>query len=424
MGFEKLNHTQEMLVNATSNNQIIISATGSGKTFAFLLSAVDFCDNNSNGDVVILAPSRELASQIETVFRNAKSGYNITCCYGGHSIHVEKRSLAYEPRIIIGTPGRILDHITHKNFNTKRVGLLIFDEFDKLLEFGFEQEMQEIVTALPNIKRRILSSATQTETYPTYISKYEFETIINQQESSTDRMKHWRVYTQSHDKLETLFALVCKIAHEPTIIFCNFREVSEEVSDYLYDNHVENEFFHGGMEQFDRERALAKFKNGSCNILVSTDLAARGIDISDVKNIIHYHIPKSHDSYIHRNGRTARIDKSGDIYTIVEDAKPNIPEYVTDISEVVELSYKNLTSPEPVYSTIYFGMGKKDKLSKIDIVGFLCQKGEIQKNDIGIIELKDFHSFVAVKKELAKKVIKLVFPEKIKGKRTKIAISK
>ncbi len=423
MGYDTINHTQKLMLESKNDNKILISSTGSGKTFAFLLSSVDYCDSNPTKTVLILAPSRELSSQIENVFRESKSGYNITCCYGGHSIRVEKRSLLYAPRIIVGTPGRILDHVTSNNFDVNSVGLLIFDEFDKLLEFGFEQQMQDIVDRLPNIEKRILSSATKANEYPAYIDKFNFEVIENQTQMAASRMNHWLIKVDTHTKKEALFALLCKVGHEPTIVFCNFREVSEDVSDYLYDNNVENEFFHGGMEQFDRERALAKFKNGSCNILVSTDLSARGIDISDIKNIIHYHTSANIESYVHRNGRTARIDKSGDIYSIIVDGERH-PEYIDDISTEIDLDYRLNVAPTPSYQTIYFGTGKKDKLSKVDIVGFLCQKGGIEKTDIGVIELKDFHCFVAVKYDLAKSVLKKIIPEKIKGKRSKIALSK
>ena len=423
MGYDTINHTQKLMLESKNDNKILISSTGSGKTFAFLLSSVDYCDNNPEKTVLILAPSRELSSQIENVFRESKCGYNITCCYGGHSIRVEKRSLEYAPRIIVGTPGRILDHVTSKNFNVDSVGLLIFDEFDKLLEFGFEQQMEDIVNRLPNIEKRILSSATKANHYPAYIEKYTFEVIENETQMAADRMNHWLIKVSTHTKKEALFALLCKVAHEPTIVFCNFREVSEDVSDYLYDNFVENEFFHGGMEQFDRERALAKFKNGSCNVLVSTDLAARGIDISDVKNIIHYHTSSNIESYVHRNGRTARVDKSGDIYSIIVDGERH-PDYIDDISTEIDLDYNKKTAPIPSYKTIYFGTGKKDKLSKVDIVGFLCQKGGIEKTDIGMIELKDYHCFAAIKQHLAKSVLDRVVAEKIKGKRAKIALSK
>ncbi len=422
MGFKHLNPTQQSLIESKSDNKILISATGSGKTFAFLLCAVEYLEQNSK-DILILAPSRELSSQIEDVFRISKSGYNVTCCYGGHSIHIEKRSLDYSPRVIVGTPGRILDHIRKNNFNFKNIGMLIFDEFDKLLEFGFDDEMNDIVSALPNIDKRILASATKCEDFPKYIDKDSFEVVHTEISNPENRMQCKRVECGTHTKLETLFTLMCKIANEPTIVFCNFREVCEEVSDYMFDLYLENEYFHGGMEQFDREKALTKFKNGSCNVLVSTDLAARGIDISDVKNIVHYHIPETEETFIHRNGRTARIDKAGNVYLIVEN-DTELPEWTEKIQESETLNFSKQIPELPNYKTIYFGMGKKDKLSRIDIVGFLCQKGGIQKSDIGLIELKDHHCFVAVKEELAKQTVKRIFSEKIKGKRTKIAISK
>lgn len=425
LGFDSINPLQRAMVESDAKNRVLLSATGSGKTVAFLLPAIEFCDAEPNKRVLIIAPSRELALQIDTVLRAMKSEYSVSCCYGGHSVRIEKRSLEYNPQFIIGTPGRLLDHIEHNNIDPQSIGAIIFDEFDKLLELGFCEEMQAIISKLPNITHRTLTSATQSVEIPDFVGIKEDHQILDfLPHGASGELLIKRIEVKESDRLDTLFSLICMHKNDPIIVFCNYRESAEEVSDFLYDNYIENEFFHGGMEQFDRERSLAKFRNGSCTVLVSTDLASRGLDIPSIKNIIHYHIPLSEDAFIHRNGRTARMNSEGTAFVMADSSNHKTPDYIKNISDVFEVDMSSKKAPVPLFKSVYIGLGKKDKLSKVDIVGFLCQKGGIAKNDIGIIELKDFHSFAAVKFELADSVVKRVSKEKIKGKTTKIEISK
>lgn len=425
LGFDAINPLQRAMVESNVTNRVLLSATGSGKTVAFLLPAIELCDKDPEKRVLIIAPSRELALQIESVLRAMKSDYSVTCCYGGHSIHIEKRSLEYTPQFIIGTPGRLLDHIEHNNIDPQSIGTIIFDEFDKLLELGFCEEMEAIVSKLPFITNRTLTSATQSVEIPPFVEMGEDYQILDfLPHGASGELSIKRVDVKESDKLETLFSLICMHQNDPTIVFCNYRESAEEISDFLYDHYIENEFFHGGMEQFDRERSLAKFRNGSCTVLVSTDLASRGLDIPAIKNIIHYHIPLSQDAFVHRNGRTARMNCEGSAFVMADGSNDRTPDYIKEIPEIFPVNLSAKKPPTPLFKSVYIGLGKKDKLSKVDIVGFLCQKGGLAKSDIGVIELKDFHSFAAVKFELADKIVKRVAKEKIKGKSTKIEISK
>ena len=203
------------------------------------------------------------------------------------------------------------------------------------------------------------------------------------------------------DKLETLYKLLGELKGGSALIFCNYRETVERVSNYLTEMGVDNEYFHGGMEQPERERALSHFRNGSATVFISTDLASRGLDIPEVKNVIHYHLPVSEEAYVHRNGRTARMNAEGVAYLIL-NAEETIPEYITR---------------EPVTLTI--NRGKRDKLSKKDVVGFLFQKGGLEKDDLGIVEIKESCAFAAVKRTKLSGLLGRIRNEKIKNMKAK-----
>lgn len=424
-GFESLNAMQEAMMSCKANNRVLLAPTGAGKTLAYLLPTIERTEGATATEVMIIAPTRELALQIDTVFRSVKSGISVSCLYGGHSIHAEKRSLEYDPTVVVGTPGRLLDHLSHGNINSSTIKHIIFDEFDKLLEMGFSEEMSEIMKHLPNVETRILTSATKSLDYPDFISRHSFETIDFLTGKASGKLTVKKIVCDKDDRLTTLLDLISQIGNEPTIVFCNFREQAEEVSDYLYNLFIENEYFHGGMEQFDRERALTKFRNHSVNILVSTDLAARGLDIPNIKHIIHYELPTSESAFIHRNGRTARVSESGQAYLMIYgNTTKDGMEWLNNPSfELISVEHSGIETPIPDWITVYIGKGKKDKLSKIDIVGFLCQKGDITKSDIGVIELKDNHSFVAVRRDIGKELVRRVRDEKIKNMKTKIVLS-
>jgi ATP-independent RNA helicase DbpA len=225
------------------------------------------------------------------------------------------------------------------------------------------------------------------------------------------------------DKSKTLFDLICTLGNRSTIVFCNQREFVEQVSQFLKDKGIVNVFYHGAMEQQERDIALCKFRNGSSNLLVTTDLAARGLDIPNIRYIVHYQLPTSQESFIHRNGRTARMEASGTAILLLAPHE-TIPTYIQPEPTEIGISDNAPLPAKPDWTTFYVSAGKKDKVNKIDIVGFLANKGRLKKEDIGLIEVKDFFSFVAVRKSKASATLQLIKEERIKNKKVKIDIAK
>jgi len=425
---EELNEMQLASLDAIKKNEevILVSATGSGKTLAFLLPLVELLKKDSKAvQALIIVPSRELAIQIDDVFRKMQTGYKVSVCYGGHKRETEENNLLQAPALIIGTPGRLADHIRRNNFSTEAITTLILDEFDKSLELGFQEEMEFIIGSIKNISKRILTSATESVMVPNFIGlkapvRLNYSDLINENSLGLEIKT---VFSDDKDKSNTLFKLMCFLGNRSTIIFCNHRESVERTSNILADKSIVNVFYHGGMEQQERDSALCKFKNGTSNILVTTDLAARGLDIPNIRNIIHYHLPQSEDIFTHRNGRTARMEASGTVYVIYSEEEI-LPEYITTKATARELTDTNELPEKPKWSTLFIAAGKKDKINKIDIVGFLGQKGELKKEDIGLIEVKDFFSFVAIKKIKVSETLQLIRNEKIKNKKVKIEVAR
>lgn len=428
LNIKALNEMQECAIGAIQDNNelILLSATGSGKTLAFLMPLLDQLDPEEKlCQALIMVPSRELALQIESVLKQMQSGFKVTSCYGGHKREIEENNLVQPPAIIIGTAGRMADHIRRGNINLSKISFLILDEFDKSLELGFLEEMEYIIKSIPSVKKRMLTSATFTEQIPDFVQMKD-PMILNFLPDNPTESESLRINTllsPDKDKLETLLQLICYTGNTSTIVFCNHRDAVERCSEFLNEQGIVNVFYHGGMEQHDREVALCKFRNTSSDILVTTDLASRGLDIANIRNIIHYHLPNDEAAFTHRNGRTARMNTTGNVYVIYSEEE-KMPSYLTENAQVFELP-ERLNMPEkPKWSTLFIAAGKKDKINKIDIVGFLSQKAGLKQDEIGLIDVKDFTAFVAVRKSKVGFVLEQIKDEKIKNKKVKIAIAK
>ncbi len=428
IGIEQLNEMQET-VNRRSQEGgdiVLLSPTGTGKTVAYLMPVLKALKGD-NGTVqcAIIAPSRELVQQIDGVARAIATGLKITCCYGGHNMADEKNSLSATPAIIISTPGRLLDHINRGNVDVATVRLLVLDEFDKSLELGFHDEMSKIVKRMPRLARRILTSATMIAEMPDFLrlNRPVELNFLDQKQLLDLRLKVWQVASPSKDKLETLLQLLNNIAGERTIVFANYRESVERICDFLLSHNVPVGMYHGGLEQIDREKAVALFNNGSCRILVTTDLAARGLDIDDVQNIVHYHLPTSAEVYTHRNGRTARVDATGNVY-VITGPEEKLPDYIR-IDEERQLDDSATTATTaPDMASLYFNAGKKEKISRGDIVGFLLKNSNLSASEIGVIDLHDHYAIVAIAASKANAVLQQIATLKIKNKRLKITLIK
>ena len=422
-----LNKMQEKAYKAILKEKdiLLLSPTGSGKTLAFLLAVLELLDKESNQvQCLILTPSRELAIQIEQVWKKMSTGFKVSCCYGGHDMQTEIQNLVEPPALLIGTPGRILDHFRRETLSLNFITTLVLDEFDKSLALGFEEEMRFVMEALPAVSKRVLVSATAAIQVPeftgvTHLQVLDFIDSIDADENLSLQL----VISEDKDKVDRLVQLLSYIGAEPTLIFCNHRDAVERTAQLLQQKGIPNAAFHGGMEQMQREQTLIQFRNGSVLFLVATDLAARGLDIPEIKHVVHYHLPSTEAEFTHRNGRTARMHATGTAYLLMHATEP-MPYYIRQDLVPLELPHHLKPPKTASYTTIYINGGKKDKLNKVDIVGFLAQKGKLEKDDIGLIVVKDFNAFVAVKKHKVNGLLNLVQDQKIKGTKYKIVVAK
>jgi ATP-independent RNA helicase DbpA len=403
---------------------ILLAPTGSGKTLAYLLPLLDrLRPDLEQVQALILAPSRELALQIEEVFKKLQTGCKVSCCYGGHDLQTEKQRLSQAPALLIGTPGRILDHLERGHVQLQHLKTLVLDEFDKSLEFGFQEQMAAIIGQAPPLRQRILTSATDLADIPPFVGLRQAVRLDFLGTLPAPKLSLHQVRSPEPDKLETLFQLLCKLGGRACIVFLNHREAVERVGDFLGLKRIPHSIFHGGLEQPMRERQLAKFRNGSNNVLVTTDLAARGLDIPEIEAIVHYQLPPTEDTFIHRNGRTARMHAEGHVYLLIGPAE-HLPGFVPQDLDVEDVSGRYALPPAPAWATLYIGKGKRDKVSKVDLVGFLCQQGGLVKADLGYITIQDDHAYVAVRRELAQQALTRTQGQKLKGKAVKVQLSR
>lgn len=430
MGFNRLNCMQETMLDeaVSGQNILLLSPTGSGKTIAFLLPLIQRMQDNSSA--LIIVPSRELAIQINDVFHKLKTGLRTICCYGGHDIKKEIDSLSNitekENFLLICTSGRLKDHIERGNIKTNNIKTIVLDEYDKSLELGFEDELKFIISKLESREQAILTSATHAIPIAPWLNFKNYKQLdyLKKDESSdnnkyalSENLDIYQVKSPVNDKLDTLVELLSSINDTAQIIvFSNYRESSERISHYLTEKGIENSLYHGGLEQDMREKALARFRGNSIRILVSTDLASRGLDIPDVSHIIHYHLPTDEETFVHRNGRTARAGNTGCAYLIVG---PNefIPEYLNKEPKYFRIIKNAHYRPSP-FVTVYIGRGKKDKISKGDVLGFFTKNGGIDGSKIGRIDIYEKCSYCSIQRDVANEVINKVKGLKIKGEKT------
>lgn len=417
-----LNPMQEeaIAVIKKTTNTVLLSPTGTGKTLAFLLPLIKTLNPiSAEVQVLILVPSRELAIQIEQVVRSMGSGFKVNAVYGGRPMSKDKIELKHTPAILIGTPGRILDHFDANRFSKTSIKTLVLDEFDKSLETGFEVEMNAIIDALTHLDKRILTSATQRVKVPDFV-RLENPKIINYLEDKKEsKLTIKTVISSDKNKLQTLVDLLLHIGNEPGIVFCNFKDSIELVRAYLDKHDINYACFSGGMEQRDRERSLIKFRNGTCQVLIATDLAARGIDIPEMKFIIHYELPRAVVEFTHRNGRTARVNEKGTAY-VLQWEKERLPDFIKKDTPL-DISKKAPYKPQ-YWETLFISGGRKDKISKGDIAGLFFKQGNINKDQLGVIELKQDCAFVSVPLSIAKELADKLNNTRLKKKKVRVSI--
>ena len=423
LGIEALNPMQEeMLAEVRRHDSLVLlSPTGSGKTLGYMLPVLETMQPHPHPTVLVLVPSRELAIQTQGVASKLCRDTRAYACYGGRPAMDEHRAMRnLSPQMIIGTPGRVLDHMQKENFDYTHIDTLVIDEFDKSLELGFRQQMADILALLPSVRKRILLSATDSPEIPSFVgagSVHRMNYLADTDTDYADRISQYLLRSPEKDKLETLGHLLCSLGSTPSIVFINYREAVDRVYQFLHKAGFCVSAFHGAMEQKDRERALFRFQSGCANVLVSTDLAARGLDIAGVENIIHYHLPMNSEAYIHRNGRTARWDRAGASYLIL-GPEENLDKLdcLTGITLMEVPDSRHV--PSSRWETLYIGRGKKDKINKVDIVGFLCKTGGLQRDQLGMVTVFPHWSFAAVERSCIRSLMSRIDGQKIKGHKT------
>jgi superfamily II DNA/RNA helicase len=413
-----------VIEKATSaNNLMLLAPTGSGKTLAFLIPVISkLRADAADVQVLIVVPSRELALQIEQVFKLMKTSFKVSCCYGGHSMKIEQNSLSDAPAVIIGTPGRLADHIFRKSFDARTVKMVVLDEFDKSLQMGFHEQLIVVFKALTGKQQHILTSATRLDAWPEFLPFTKPETLNYLKDEKDSKLELKLIRTSSIDKVETLMRLVAGFNQEVCLVFCNHRDAVGRISELLTQHKIEHGTLHGAMEQIDREKNLIKFRGGAHNILIATDLASRGLDIPEIKHVVHYQLPPQQDAFLHRNGRTARMHTDGQAYLVLANDE-TLPGYIDKSVEEIFVDKKLKRPLPPSYSCLYISAGKKDKISKGDIVGLLTKKGGLQSTDIGLITTLDFSSYVSVKRTLVNQVLTNIKNEKLKNTKVKIEVA-
>ena len=441
LGFPSLNEMQQQMLDAQPSGKdiLLLSPTGSGKTLAFLLPVWQMLANSQEPQrVLVIAPSRELVQQIADVWQRLHTGYHALACYGGHDLRVEQNQLtSLDFQLLVGTPGRLLDHIQRGNIVATRLTHLVIDEFDKSLELGFEEEMHAILDTLTQVRQRIFTSATHAVPIAPWTGFRDYLQLdFGSDQKEPERLTLYQVKSPVADKLETLRDLIVTLLTskphnlktsrphdlDQLIVFANYREAAERIAHYLTEQGIENALYHGGLDQEMRDKSIIRLRGGSIRVLVSTDLASRGLDLPEVAHIVHYHFPQSQEAYTHRNGRTARAGASGAAYVIVGPDEV-LPEFFPEKLPYFSLKPQNLTTSQPhdltaPFVTVYIGRGKKEKISKGDVVGFFTKNGGLSGSDLGRIDVMDHCAYVAIRREVAEEALTKVKGLKIKGEKT------
>ncbi len=422
LGIVKLNEMQEaaQLAIQSSSEIVLLSPTGTGKTLAFLLPVIEELDRSiEEVQLLIIVPSRELAIQIEQVAREMGTGYKIHAAYGGQSFNTDRQALKHRPAILIGTPGRLADHLRRDTFSTENIKTLVLDEFDKSLEVGFEGEMTEIMSFLPNLTKKVLTSATQGVEIPSFVT-LKSPVEVDYLHEGIAKLQIKAIISPEKDKLDTLVKALCHLGNQPGIIFCNFKDTIARISEYLTEHGIAHGTFYGGMEQRERELSLLKFRNGTHQLLLATDLAARGIDVPEIKFILHYHLPIHKEEFTHRNGRTARMQNEGTAF-VLHWHNERLPEFMKPMEEEYLLDRE--TPEGSQWTTLSISGGRKDKISKGDIAGLFFKQGKVEKNHLGTIEIKNDQAFVAVHKSQAENLVNTLDDSRLKKTKVRIRIA-
>lgn len=428
LGVTELTQMQRDVAEVTAPSLVLVAPTGSGKTLAFALAALQRAGLPGRGhvEICVVAPTRELVMQIARVMSALAPAMKVTPLYGGHSMLDECRSVEGGcPDVVVATPGRLIDHLQRRTLSLDRVATLVLDEYDKALELGFHTEMRRVVRAMQGVRFTVLTSATAPEALPDFLTLRQPVVTIDYSPAASASghapVAITRVESPVADKLDTLAQLLSVLPHERTLVFVNHRESVARVTDFLVKKRFPAGAYHGAMTQQEREMAIDLFTNGTLPIMVATDLAARGLDIAGVESVVHYHLPSQPEVWTHRNGRTARMGAGGSVYAITAPGE----ECACPDASVTVMTLQAAHTVEPWRRTVlslYFHAGRREKLSKGDVLGALVNEAHLTPGQVGAISVHDHHIIAAVDAQMAATAVAVFRQGRIKGRRIRVTL--
>ncbi|WP_314004058.1 DEAD/DEAH box helicase, partial [uncultured Paenibacillus sp.] len=302
---------------------IVQAQTGTGKTLAFALPILNRIDpNNNNVQALVVTPTRELAIQITQEFKKLKDavGANVLAAYGGQDVDAQIRKLDGRPQIVVGTPGRLLDHLRRRTIRLSELDVLVLDEADQMLHMGFLAEVEELIAQTPESRQTVLLSATMPDSVRRLARRYMREpedVTIRTERVTLDSIRQIAVDTTDRSKQPTLIRLLETYRPYLAVIFCRTKIRAAKLNEALLEHGFQSDELHGELTQAKREQVMKRFRDAKLQLLVCTDVAARGIDVEGVTHVFNYDIPQDAEWYIHRIGRTGRAGQRGVAVTLV-----------------------------------------------------------------------------------------------------------
>lgn len=435
LGYKAMTPIQEKSLPIVLNGEDLIAKakTGSGKTAAFAIGILEKLNPRFFGiQVLVLCPTRELSTQVTKEFRRLaqyQANIKILTLCGGQSIGPQIGSLEHGAHIVVGTPGRIMDHLKKNTLNLEQLSSVVLDEADRMLDMGFYEDIKTILETTPKQRQTLLFSAT----YPQEITALSQQFQINPKQISVDIEHHkdqiTQVFFNTEKTAKTKILNQALLHYQPTtcLIFCNMKITANQLYQELLQLNHTAMVLHGDLEQRDRDLALLQFNNMSCPILIATDVAARGIDISNLSMVVNYDLPIDFEVYIHRIGRTGRAGNIGQVLNLVtskDDRKlADITyEYKNEIefTKINDLTCNNTKPSTPTMKTLCIGAGRKDKIRPGDILGALTGDAGIDGKYVGKIDILNQQSFVAIEHAQAQQALERLNHGKIKGRKIRV----
>ena len=423
---------QSLPISIAGNDVLAQAKTGSGKTVAFGIPLLQNLNPKFYGiQGLVLCPTRELATQVADELRKLArftQNIKIVVISGGVSIGPQIGSLERGAHIVVGTPGRIKDHLRKKTMVLDNVNTLVLDEADRMLEMGFADDIRDIASHTKHNRQTLLFSAT----YPDNIKAlskdlmHEPETIKVEAVHKTDHIRQQLIGCAKDGRTDALLAAMEHFAIEQAVIFCNTKQTVNDVSQALRHAGYLSLGLHGDLDQRDRDQTYIRFKQGSAHCLVATDVAARGLDVDELQAVINYELPRDPEVYVHRIGRTGRAGSEGLALSLFTEREQYKREAIEDLLKhnIPAMHQSELTGShdtgKPPYVTICFAEGRKNKLRPGDIVGAITAGGKVPGNVIGNITVLDFVAFAAVEREYANDALRLLEKSRIKGRQIKV----